>query len=267
MAAASRRAERAARRVRRRARPRRLPDPRAQVHGKPLVYLDNAATTQKPQAVIDAIASLLHRAATPTSTAACTAERAGDRRLRGGAREGARVLQRGVDARDHLHAQRDRGDQPRRPVVRRPRLHAGRRGAISAMEHHSNIVPWQLVCEESRRAPARGADRRSRRADPRGARAAPDAADADRRDHAHVERARHHHPGARDRPAGARARRAGAGRRRRRPRPTCAWTCRRSTATSTSRPGTSSTARPASACSTARRRCSRRCRRSWAAAT
>ena len=46
------------------------------------------------------------------------------------------------------------------------------------MEHHSNIVPWQLRLRGDRRAAAGGADRRSRRADPRGVRAAADAADA-----------------------------------------------------------------------------------------
>ena len=45
---------------------------REQVHGKPLVYLDNAATTQKPQAVLDAIARYYARRSTPTSTAAST---------------------------------------------------------------------------------------------------------------------------------------------------------------------------------------------------
>ncbi len=44
---------------------------RERVHGKPLVYLDNAATTQKPQSVIDALAATT-RATTPTCTAACT---------------------------------------------------------------------------------------------------------------------------------------------------------------------------------------------------
>ena len=62
-------------------RPRRRGDPRAtsrssrrEVHGKPLVYLDNAATAQKPQAVIDAERDFYERA-TRTSTAACTGSR------------------------------------------------------------------------------------------------------------------------------------------------------------------------------------------------
>ena len=53
------------------AHPRRVPDPLAEVHGKPLVYLDNANTTQKPRAVIDAIAATT-RKRTRTSTAALT---------------------------------------------------------------------------------------------------------------------------------------------------------------------------------------------------
>ena len=61
----------------------------------------------------------------------------------------------------------------------RPALARGRRDcSISAMEHHSNIVPWQLVCELSGRAAARCADRRSRRADSRAVRAAAGSAHA-----------------------------------------------------------------------------------------
>ena len=59
---------------------RDFPILRQRVHGKPLVYLDNAATTQKPQAVIDRADAATTRARTPTCIAACTrsSERATD---------------------------------------------------------------------------------------------------------------------------------------------------------------------------------------------
>ena len=57
------------------------------VHGKPLVYLDNAATTQKPQAVLDAMRALLRRRQRERPSRRARAERAGDRGLRGGARD------------------------------------------------------------------------------------------------------------------------------------------------------------------------------------
>ena len=165
-----------------------------QVHGKPLVYLDNAATTQKPQVVIDAIAGYysgdnanVHRGVHRLS------ERATE------AYEGAREKVRGFfnaaqHARDRLHAQRHRGDQPRRATFGRARVGAGDEVVISAMEHHSNIVPWQMLCEQAGRgcvvAPID--DRGELRLDelerlldgPREAAGG----------HAHVERARHGQP-------------------------------------------------------------------------
>jgi cysteine desulfurase/selenocysteine lyase len=119
-----------------------------QVHGKPLVYLDNAATSQKPQAVIDALVayytfdnSNVHRGVHLLS------ERATE------AYEGARAsVQR------HLNAESPReivfvrqateginlvmGSYGRRFVS------AGDEIVISAIEHHANIVPWQMLCEE-----------------------------------------------------------------------------------------------------------------------
>ena len=121
-----------------------------QVHGKPLVYLDNAATTQKPQAVIDALAHYytddnanVHRGVHQLS------ERATDA-YEGGARDrSARFLNAASVAGDRLHARHHRGINlvaPRlRPADARRRA---TRSLISAMEHHSNIVPWQMLCEE-----------------------------------------------------------------------------------------------------------------------
>ena len=65
------------------------------------------------------------------------------------AREGRGV--RRLDARrDRLHPQRDRGDQPRRVLVGlAPTSRAGDLIVITEMEHHSNLVPWQMLCERT----------------------------------------------------------------------------------------------------------------------
>jgi cysteine desulfurase / selenocysteine lyase len=144
--------------ARRRARPRDFPILRQQVHGRPLVYLDNAATTQKPQGVSSTRCRLLqrdnanvHRGVHELSELATEAYE--------GARETVRASSTRRRARDRLHAQRHREHQPRGADVG-PHVGAGDEVLISAMEHHSNIVPWQMLCEQTGRAAARGADRR-----------------------------------------------------------------------------------------------------------
>jgi cysteine desulfurase/selenocysteine lyase len=118
------------------------------VHGKPLVYLDNAATSQKPQAVIDALDryystdnSNVHRGLHQLS------ERATE------AYEGARSkVQRFINAPEAREIIFVRGTTEGINLVAqslaRSRLRAGDEILITAMEHHSNIVPWQIVCEE-----------------------------------------------------------------------------------------------------------------------
>jgi len=118
------------------------------VHGKPLVYLDNAATTQKPRAVIDAIArfymndnSNVHRGLHELS------QRATD------AYEGARATMRrflnAAHARECIFV---RGTTEAINLVvnsyGRRHVGSGDEVLITEMEHHSNIVPWQMLCEE-----------------------------------------------------------------------------------------------------------------------
>jgi cysteine desulfurase / selenocysteine lyase len=119
-----------------------------QVHGKPLVYLDNAATSQKPQVVIDTLSRYyaeenanIHRGAYYLSEKATQAY------------EDARVK-----VQHFLHAASEREIIFTRNVSEainlvvhsygRKFLKAGDEIIISAMEHHSNIVPWQILCEE-----------------------------------------------------------------------------------------------------------------------
>ena len=122
---------------------------RQQVHGKPLVYLDNANTTQKPQAVIDALQAYyvrdnanIHRATHLLSERATRAY------------ERSRVLlQRFVNAADAREVILTKGCTESINLVAqawgRTFLEPGDEVLVSWMEHHSNIVPWQIVCEQT----------------------------------------------------------------------------------------------------------------------
>jgi cysteine desulfurase / selenocysteine lyase len=118
------------------------------VHGKPLVYLDNAATSQKPMPVIEAERqfylrdnSNIHRGVHELSERATRAYE----NVRGkvqkfiGAKESREIIfVRGTTEAINLVAQ----------TYGRVNVGAGDEILITAMEHHSNIVPWQILCEE-----------------------------------------------------------------------------------------------------------------------
>ena len=118
------------------------------VHGKPLVYLDNAATAHKPRAVIDALShfyscsnSNVHRGLHELSeraTSAYEGSRTIVRRFLNAADDREIVFVRGTTEAINLVAQ----------SYGRGHVAAGDEVLITAMEHHSNIVPWQLLCEE-----------------------------------------------------------------------------------------------------------------------
>jgi cysteine desulfurase/selenocysteine lyase len=121
---------------------------RQQVHGKPLVYLDNAATSQKPQVVIDALTryyaeenSNVHRGVhflSEQATEAYEAARAKVRRFLNAADTREVIFVRGATEGINLVAQ----------SYGRASIKPGDEIIISWMEHHSNIVPWQMLCEE-----------------------------------------------------------------------------------------------------------------------
>ena len=118
------------------------------VHGKPLVYLDNAATAQKPYAVIDAIRRFhevdcanIHRGVhelSQRSTAAYEETRAKAKRFLNARSKSELIFVRGTTEGINLVAE----------LWGRKNVKAGDEIVISAMEHHSNIVPWQMLCEE-----------------------------------------------------------------------------------------------------------------------
>ena len=118
------------------------------VGGKPLAYLDNAATTQKPRPVLDTLARYyaagnanIHRgvhALSQDATEAYEAARGKVAAFLNAAEPAEIVFTRNATEGINLVAQ----------TFGRSRLGAGDEVVISGMEHHSNIVPWQLVCEE-----------------------------------------------------------------------------------------------------------------------
>ncbi len=120
------------------------------MNGRPLIFLDNAATTQKPQSVIDATSNFysrdnanIHRAAYELAERATRAYEGAREKVRefigGGRRKGNR-----------FSARHDGGDQPSSRKVTAAKI-SGRGDEIilSTIEHHANIVPWQLLAEQT----------------------------------------------------------------------------------------------------------------------
>jgi cysteine desulfurase/selenocysteine lyase len=119
------------------------------VNGKPLVYLDNAASSQRPRQVIEAITRYYeHDHANVHRGVHTLSQRATD------AYEGAREdVRRFINAADVKEIVFVRGATEAINLVAqsfaRPRLRPGDEILISALEHHANIVPWQLLCEQT----------------------------------------------------------------------------------------------------------------------
>jgi cysteine desulfurase/selenocysteine lyase len=121
---------------------------RERVHGQPLVYLDNAATSQKPDAVIEAIAHYyrhdnanIHRGVhllSQRATEAYERTRTRVQSLLHAAEAREIVFVRGATEGINLVAH----------AYGRAHVGPGDEVLITAMEHHSNIVPWQILCEE-----------------------------------------------------------------------------------------------------------------------
>ena len=236
------------------------------VHGKPLIWLDNAATTQKPRQVIDALThfyehdnSNIHRAAHTLAARATEPTR--------GARQGAAIPRgrpgRGNRLRPRGHRRRSTSS-PRRSGDKN--IEKGDEIVVSEIEHHANIVPWQQLAKEKgavlRVVPVndRGEvllEEYEKLLGPRTRLVAlthvSNALGTMLPVRTMIQLARRH--GARVLVDGARR------------CPIWPWTCRRWTATSTSSPATSCSGRPASAWSTGSARCSRPCRPGKAAAT
>ncbi len=128
---------------------RDFPGLAVQVHGKPLVYLDNAATTQRPQAVMDALVHAythlnanIHRgvhALSYQATEAFEATRGTVKDFINATSPREIIFTRGTTEGINLVAQ----------TFARSCLQSADEVIISASEHHSNIVPWQMVCAQT----------------------------------------------------------------------------------------------------------------------
>jgi len=120
-----------------------------QVRGRALAYLDNAATAQKPRCVIDAVRqhyerhnANVHRGVhllSQEATQAYEGARAAVAKLLGAERTREIVFVRGATEAINLVAQ----------AWARPRLGPGDEVLVTQLEHHSNIVPWKIVCEQT----------------------------------------------------------------------------------------------------------------------
>ena len=117
-------------------------------HGKPLIYFDNAATSQKPQSVIDALTEYytasnanIHRGVHYLSQVA--SKKYDDTRVK---------IQKFINAKSEREIVFVRGTTEAINLVAnsygRKNIQQGDEIIVTAMEHHSNIVPWQLLCEE-----------------------------------------------------------------------------------------------------------------------
>jgi cysteine desulfurase/selenocysteine lyase len=119
------------------------------VYGKPLVYLDNAATTQKPRAVIEAMnrfyltgCANIHRGVhllSERATAAYEQARVTVQRFLNAAQAREIIFVRGATEAINLVAQ----------TYGRVNVGRGDEVLITELEHHSNIVPWQMLCQEN----------------------------------------------------------------------------------------------------------------------
>ena len=119
------------------------------IHGHPLAYLDNAATTQKPKCVIDALVNFYEKHNSNISRGVYTlAEEATEiyedgretvAKFIGAADSGKIIFSRGTTESINLVA----------AAWIQPKLKAGDRIIVTEMEHHSNLVPWQLAAQTS----------------------------------------------------------------------------------------------------------------------
>ena len=191
---------------------------RTMADGHPLVYLDSANTSQKPQVVIDAMVDHLERHNANVARAMHQLGAESTAGFEGGRDKVAAFLN--APSRDEVIFTKNASEAinlvantlawAKGPLA----IGEGDEVLITEMEHHSNIVPWQLLTERTgatlrwfghhRRRPARPVEHR--RADHR--------AHQGRLADLGLEHARHRQPGRGDRPARARGRRGGAGRRR-----------------------------------------------------
>ena len=117
------------------------------VHGQPLVYLDNAATTQRPRAVIDAIARFYEEDNANVHRGVHLLSERATKKYDGARVKVARAI--GADPREVIFVRgTTEGVNLVAQTFGRTRVGAGDEVLVTEMEHHSNLVPWQMLCQE-----------------------------------------------------------------------------------------------------------------------
>jgi len=118
------------------------------VHGRPLVYLDNAATTQKPRAVLQAIARVYEESCSNVARGVHTLSQEATALYEGARATVARFLG-AADPREVVFVRgTTEGINLMAAAWGRARVGAGDEVLVTGLEHHSNLVPWQMLCAE-----------------------------------------------------------------------------------------------------------------------
>ncbi|MAH17176.1 MAG: cysteine desulfurase CsdA [Euryarchaeota archaeon] len=117
-----------------------------EVHGRPLVYLDNAATTHKPRAVLDALDRFHRRDNSNVHRGVHTLSQRATDSYEGARQQVAQFLGAGTDEIVFVRGATEAINLVANAFLR-PRLQPDDEVLVTAMEHHANIVPWQLACD------------------------------------------------------------------------------------------------------------------------
>ena len=117
-----------------------------EIHGKPLVYLDNAATTHKPRAVLDALDRFHRRDNSNVHRGVHTLSQRATDSYEGARQQVAQFLGGQTDEIVFVRGATEAINLVANAFLR-PRLQSGDEVLVTAMEHHANIVPWQLACD------------------------------------------------------------------------------------------------------------------------
>ena len=117
-----------------------------EIHGKPLVYLDNAATTHKPRVVLDALDRFHRRDNSNVHRGVHTLSQRATDSYEGARQQVAQFLGGQTDEIVFVRGATEAINLVANAFLR-PRLQSGDEVLVTAMEHHANIVPWQLACD------------------------------------------------------------------------------------------------------------------------
>jgi cysteine desulfurase/selenocysteine lyase len=119
------------------------------IHGKPLVYLDNAATTQKPMSVIMSMTAYYERTNANVHRGVHTLSQEATSLMEESRARVAEVYRRRRSGHDHFYPERHRVHQPGGVRLGPAKPEAGDEILLTELEHHSNLIPWQMVARDT----------------------------------------------------------------------------------------------------------------------